>query len=275
MRTDEILVGTDGTAASGAAVRWAAREARRRRLLLRIAHVGAGEGQAAGYGAGAGHADVARPLEDPVAADARRLAREVAADIAIELDALVGDPAARLLAVSEDAALIVVGSRGRGGFASMLLGSVGQRIATHAPGPVVVVRGRGEATEGPVVAGVDDSPAAEHVLATAFDAASGRGAALTVVRAHSSPGPGDRLEDLLAPWRRKHPEVPVEAVVSPEDPAAVLVDLSRGAQLVVVGSRGHGTIAATLLGSTGLQVLHHADCPVLVARPRRREGLAG
>ena len=76
----------------------------------------------------------------------------------------------------------------------------------------------------------------------------------------------ERLLDQLAGWREKYPEVRVEALVSHAGAAAVLVGVSRTAQLVVVGSRGHGAVAGTLLGSTGLQLIHHADCPVLIAR---------
>ena len=76
----------------------------------------------------------------------------------------------------------------------------------------------------------------------------------------------EHLEEQLAPWRLRYPAVDAEAVVSPDGAAAVLVAVSHRAQLVVVGSRGHGTVANTLLGSTGVQLLHHAGCPVLIVR---------
>jgi len=96
---------------------------------------------------------------------------------------VAGHAAVQLLAAAGDAELIVLGSRGRGGFAGLLLGSVSQRVATHAPCRVVVIRGRGDVPEGAVVAGVDDSPAADLVLETAFDQAAARGGTLTVMRA--------------------------------------------------------------------------------------------
>ena len=74
------------------------------------------------------------------------------------------------------------------------------------------------------------------------------------------------LDELLSPWRDKYPKVPVEALVTRDSPARVLVGVSRTARLVVVGSHGHGAVAGTLLGSVGSQLLHHADCPVLIAR---------
>jgi nucleotide-binding universal stress UspA family protein len=159
-------------------------------------------------------------------------------------------------------------------------------LAIHAPGPVVVVRGR-EAVEGPVAVGLDDSPMADLVLQTAFDQAAGRGRALTVVRAFLPAVPLwlrnmraaevetpdqdaaelARLEEQLAPWRDKYPETRVDVLVTHDGAAGALVAASRHAQLVVVGSRGHGVLTGSLLGSVGLQLLHHAECPVYIARP--------
>jgi hypothetical protein len=76
-----------------------------------------------------------------------------------------------------------------------------------------------------------------------------------------------RLDEQLALWRSKFPGVPVNMVYSHLTAGSALVDESAGAQLVVVGSRGHGVIAGALVGSAGLQLMHHARCPVYIARP--------
>jgi nucleotide-binding universal stress UspA family protein len=253
MKTHPIVVGVDSTDCSKAAVRGAAREAQRRDLPLRVTYVYDWDSRDARYDAGYNDPDFIRKWAE-------------------------GE-------------LVVLGSRGRGGFAGLLLGSVSQRVATHALGPVVVVRGRSDAAEGPVAVGVDDSPSADVLLETASEQASGRRCALMVVRAFLPVLPlwldsvpaidvqtvdqdtdeRARLEEQLAPWRAKYPETRVEAVLTHDSVAGALVEASKHAQLVVVGSRGHGVIAGTLLGSVGLQLLHHAQCPVYIARPTARE----
>ncbi|HEX5203846.1 MAG TPA: universal stress protein [Actinoplanes sp.] len=289
MRAKPIIVGADGTGWSMAAVRWAAREAQRRGLPLRVTHVFDWEWREARYDMSHDYLDQAREHAEGITAGAVYEARVASGKQDVEGDPVIGrHPASRLLAEAEGAELMVLGSRGRGGFASLLLGSVSQRVATHAPCPVVVVRGRGAEAEGPVVAGVDDSPAADGVLETAFEAAAGHGCALEVVRSYLPAVPlwmakapdadsvtpeADaqervRLEAQLAPWREKYPDVPVTVVLTHHGIAAELVDASHRARLVVVGSRGHGVIAGTALGSTGLQLLHHADCPVYIVRAK-------
>jgi nucleotide-binding universal stress UspA family protein len=288
MRAKQILVGTDGTPASRTAVRWAAAEAQRRHEALRIVHVCDGDWWPARYDSGTEDVDVARQLAGAVVAEATARVRVIAPAVRIEADILVGGAAPALLDAATDADLIVLGSRGRGGVTSLLLGSVSQRVAAHADCPVAVVRGRDPADAGPVVVGVDDAPTAGTVLGMAFEAAADRSTGLTVVRCYPPPPPlwaagvpvaetatpqqdareRQRLAELLEPWRRKHPEVPVEVLVSYASPAAVLTHLSHRARLVVVGSHGHGGIAGALLGSTGLRLLHHADCPVLIVRSR-------
>jgi len=268
-------------------VRWAAREAKRRGLPVRVDYVFDGEWRDARPAECYDDPDFAWKLAEGVVANAAHETRTVHETLTVEGQPLVGHAVARLLAESAEAELMVLGSRGRGGFGSLLLGSVSRRVATHAGCPVVVVRGRVDVADGPVAVGVDDSPSAELVLQTAFEAAAGRGCALRVVRSYlpviplwlANVRPSDvdtpeadaeelaRLEEQLAPWRDKYDDVPVEIVLTHESAAAALVDASTRAQLVIVGSRGHGVVAGTMLGSAGLQLLHHADCPVYIVRP--------
>jgi nucleotide-binding universal stress UspA family protein len=286
MTIKPIIVGADGTESSKAAVRWAAREAHRLHLPLRVTHAFDWEWREARYDMSNDYFDQARKIAEGITATAVFEARAVAPDLEISGDPVIGNAVPRLLAGSGNCSLMVLGSRGRGGFGSLLLGSVSQRVATHARCSAVVVRGRGDRTDGPVVAGLDDSPAGDEVLETAFEMAAGRESVLKVVRSYLPPLPlwmssvhafdpptpaadaEERalVEEQLAPWRAKYPDVPVEVVLTHEGAASVLVAASADAQLVIVGSRGRGVITGTLLGSTGLELLHHAECPVYLVR---------
>jgi nucleotide-binding universal stress UspA family protein len=245
-----IIVGTDGTGQSMAAVQWAAREARRRDTELRIVYAFDWLDDT-----GDECVEMARTLAEAVTAAACDLAVTTVPGLAVTTDTPVGHAVPRLLEAARDAELLVVGNRGRAGLAELTLGSVGRRLAVHAPCPVVVVRGR-ENPDGPVIAGV--AAGSGPVLGSAFEAASRRGGGLIALRSfprrHPEPA---RLDDDVAPWRSRYPEVPVETVATPGPAATALVNGSHNAQLVVVGS----------FGSVGSRLLHHSDCPVMIIRP--------
>lgn len=291
MHTPAIIVAVDGTEHSQAAVRWAAREAELSHRPLLLAHVMDWDWAAARYDFGGAHFETARTFAENIAARAAQDAKSAAPAAEVDTTVVIGEPAAQLIIASGGASLLVLGNRGHGGFAGLHLGSVSQRVATHATCPVVVVRGRTDAADGPVAVGVDDTDSADEVLETAFTAARARGTSLTVIRSFLPAVPPywgqlapvqvhlpeqdiperARVTAQVAPWQEKFPDVPVEILLSHDSAAALLVGVSHGAQLVVVGSRGHGVIAGTLLGSTGLQLLHHADCPVLIVRPHGKQ----
>src|SRR5690606_3692092 len=172
----------------------------------------------------------------------------------------------------------------------LLLGSVAVGLGGHARCPLVVVRAvQDSEPTAPVVVGVDGSPLSDPALAFAFEAAAVRGVALEAVHAwRELVGDLDMatlldwdaieteeralLAERLAGWAEKYPDVPVRRVVTRERPARVLVEQSRGAQLVVVGSRGRGGFTGLVLGSVSHAVLHHAHCPVAVVRSDARGG---
>ncbi|MCM4084851.1 universal stress protein [Paractinoplanes hotanensis] len=268
MTGSPVLVGIDGAAPAEAALDWAVDEARRRRAPLRIVHVLEWKPVASHELSGQTYVEVIWASGNALVGAAARRAREIAPELAVRSDTLLGHPAEILTDATRDAQLLVLGHRGRGGFAGMLLGSVSERVAGHASCPVAVVRGR-SAPDGPVVVGIDDSPAAEYVLGSAFEAAAIRASRLVVVRTpERAPADTTLIEQDLAPWREKYPNVAVEARLTCAAPAAALVEASNGARLVVVGSRGRGPVRAALLGSTGLHLLRQAACPVLIARHR-------
>ncbi|MEU8233262.1 universal stress protein [Actinoplanes sp. NPDC048967] len=281
-----VVVGTDGSSEALAAVRWAAAQARLRGADLVIVH-GYDEGWSADVHLPApGFAELAAGRAAEIAEDAELAARAVAPFITIRRRVDAGQPGPVLLRAARHAALVVVGNRGHGGFAGLLLGSVGHAVATRAPCSVVVVRGEPDTLPGPVAVGVDGAAAGAVALECAFDQAAAEACPLEAIRAFLRPAPpwaadiapsilwleqglaqeSRLLAELVRPMRLRYPQVKVEELVSRADAARALVAASQRARLVVVGSRGLGPVAGMLLGSVGLQLLHHAACPVMIAR---------
>jgi len=277
-----IAVGVDGSEPSMNAVRWAAEEAHRGHAVLRVVH---------------GHSITTPRLPSGFLVEAKAAARhclregvKAALDAYPELDVepvLELKPGVDLLAdESEKADMVVIGVRGRGGFAELVVGSTAVALTARAHCPVIVVRGT-ETAGGPVVVGVDGSPASEAALAFAYDMASRRNAELVAVHvwsdvmsvwAGSVPIPDldwdtvatdERivLSERLAGWCERYPDTVVRQVVHENRPAQRLIDEAAGAQLLVVGSLGRGALANALLGSVSHALLHHAPCPVAVVKP--------
>ncbi|MEV8438697.1 universal stress protein [Actinosynnema sp. NPDC051121] len=273
-----VVVGVDGSRPGFDAVRWAAHEARTRDLPLRLVHaelrLPGDVPDPEGRTRKALHEQAWQWLHK--AAD---IARDVDPDLRLDVHVEVADPAPLLVAESVDAELVVLASRGLGGFTSMLLGSTAIAVTSRGACPVVVVRG--DRRSGPVVCGVEgDSPT---VLTHAFEQAAARGVPLVLVHTwHAPPEPladlagidlaeqdaehGGNLAAAVAPWRDKYPDIPLELVVARGNPARALLDRARDAALLVVGCRGRGALTGLLLGSTSHALLHHAPCPVLVVR---------
>ncbi|MET7402416.1 universal stress protein [Dactylosporangium sp. NPDC005572] len=272
-----IVVGYDASAGSLAAVDWAAAEAERAGAQLQIVNAYRQVWPGAYYDIAPELAEAAYRQAETLVGDAVARVRGRGTGIDVVATAVDALPAATLLDLgAAGARLLVVGNRGAGGLANLVLGSVSQQVATHARVPVAVVRGRGDAAGGPVVAGTDDSPGADAALALAFEAARARGAGLVAIRAYVPPirpllpysaieaQERAALEASVAGWAGKYPDVAVETRVAVGRAAKVLIGASHTAQLVVVGSRGHGGFTGLLLGSVGQQLMHHAECPVLI-----------
>ncbi|WP_238010544.1 universal stress protein [Dactylosporangium sp. AC04546] len=278
MNRQRIVAGYDGSAEAGAAVRWAVAEAGRTGAALHIVHAYQPSWTVAYYdGVSAQAAADAETLAEEKLDDLVAHLHERHAGVQIVATTVRGVPAPVLLDAAAGARLLVVGNRGSGGLTNLLMGSVSQQVATHARVPVAVVRGDSDTGDGPVVVGVDGSPSTGAALALAFEQAASRGAELVAVRAYSPPPPSvlplrmveaserEALQQSLTGWAEKYPAVKVRAVLALGRAAQVLVGASRTARLVVVGSRGHGGFTGLLLGSVGQQLMHHAECPVLVA----------
>ncbi|MER6508802.1 universal stress protein [Nonomuraea sp. NPDC001636] len=274
-----IVVGVDGSVPATGAVEWAAADARRRGLDLRLVHVGPQwlhEGNAE---------HCARLL-----AEAADRARASAGDVKVTTELLSGNVAGELIRESATARGVVLGSRGLGGFAGMTVGSVSLAVAGHASGPVVVVRAPAAPAEhGRVVVGYDGSPDAQAAMEYAVEQARARGARLHVVSAWQMPvfSPyavtyNTLIQDLMSeetgaarerivPWREANPDLVVTDEQPCAHPVTALMQAAGSADLVVVGSRGRGGFASAVLGSVSHGVLHHVTCPVAVVRPDAEE----
>jgi nucleotide-binding universal stress UspA family protein len=272
----QIVVGVDGSAPATAAVEWAAADARRSGRDLRIVHV------CTEWPPGSdGYEHCVGALE--AAADrARRLS--IGVEVTTEL--LPGNVATALIAESETADSLVLGSRGLGGFAGMVVGSVGMAVAGHARGPVVIVRAPAVTEHGRIVVGDDGSEHADAAVRYAVEQARARHTELHVVHSRQLPafsmhavaydGLVERImqdevnaaRERVIRWREQHPDLLITDEQVCDHPVSALIKASGTADLVVVGSRGLGGFASAVLGSVGHGVLHHVTCPVAVVRPR-------
>lgn len=284
-----VVVGIDGSAPALEAVRWAAREAQRRGVGLRLINVFEwAYGDDDGDQRGGTYRDASIRNARQRVGTAAMAASQVAPDVEITHDVRTGFPTEVLVAESREAQMVVVGNRGMGGFTELLTGSVAIALAAHAVCPVVVVRnerpGKPTPLEGPVVVGVAGSPTSEAAIAFAYEAADARRAPLVAVHTwqdlYVEPMTAPLLDwemfetvehsllaECLAGWGEKFPNVAVRRVVTRDRAAHTLIEESAAAQLVVVGSRGRGTVTGLVLGSVSHALLHHARCPVAVVRP--------
>ena len=288
MEPDVIVAGTDGSEQSLCAVDWAAREAMTRGAALQIVAVPSMPHRMVwqrtpGVGPDTVADVIVRSYERTLASAAERAA-ETEPGVAISSRLLSGPPAQSLCEAGEHASMLVVGSRGGGAFAALLLGSVSRYASTHADCPVVVVRNETMAVHREVVVGVRDldQPSA---IGFAFEEAALRKARLRAVHAWGwflpemrlmgteRPGASSQeltseashwLTGLLSFWREKYPEVDVIEDVARAHPARILAGFSARADLIVLGRNTPGNSPHRGTNAVTHAVLSHAHGPVAV-----------
>jgi nucleotide-binding universal stress UspA family protein len=285
--TRPITAGVDGTEESLAALDWAAREAVRRALPLRVLQAWRFQPYEA--------IDAADP--DTQAGWVRDALDEVVRGVTarhpnldVVTDVVSGEPVETLVAAAAEAEMLVLGSRGHGPVVGFLLGSVGRQVIAGTARPVVLVRAgdqpSAEAAGREIVVGQQGEPQdSADALRFAFETAAARGAGVRAVRAWTLPpvfaySPGSMalldeagglepfekksLSAALQPWRERFPDVPVVEHVEIGSAGQVLLSVAARAQLMVVGRRAHRTAVGARIGSVAHGVLHHAPCPVAV-----------
>ncbi|MBL1097822.1 universal stress protein [Streptomyces coffeae] len=275
-----VTVGLDGTAESLAAAHWAADEAKRRELALRLTHA---------------WILLSPPTPDSPAADdqnywAKRIVHEAHTELArlhpdltIIEDLVAGEPEKALLDAAAGSRMLVLGSRGLDPVARFFLGDIGLHAVTRAERPVVLVRADRETGErrGRVVVGLSLHGPQDNLLEFAYVTAFTRGVPLHAVhgrkpdREHTGAGGTDEtdefersvrreLDDVLRPWREKFPRVRVIDEVHVESPARAVVRAAADCNLLMVGRRRHPPALGPRLGPVVQAAVHHAACPVAV-----------
>lgn len=292
-----VVVGVDGSDAALGGVRWAADFAAAHALPLTLLHATTKPDWHFSRGA-LPHASAQDPAGEPdgreagdrVLAAAHAVVQSAHPDLEVRQRAVRGSIAAILADASQSARLLVIGAGAAGHRA---LGGHTVRIAHRTQCPLVVWRPAVAKRTGkplPVVVGVDESDPSRRALAAAFDVAAMLRAPLTVVHMweiDAAVGMGDlggqglmdwpllevlqsrqrqQMDEFVEPFTRQYRNAHVNKVFQDISPAKGLTELSREAQLVVVGSHGRGRIAEAVLGSVSQNLIHHAECPVLVVR---------
>jgi len=286
-----VVAGIDGSASAVRAAAWAGTEALRRGRPLRLVQV---------YALPQVHAPIAVGTHEQVRAglaeraegwlaEARTAVLAESPGLEISTAAREWSPVAALIQESQHADLVVLGSRGLGGFTGLLVGSTAVSVVAHAHCPIVVVRGRmpqdPPPVAGPVIVGADGSSDSDGALAFACEEARLRGVGLTVVHTWSDivadgvlrprpsqddteiePAERARLADQMSPWREKFPDLTINLDVTRGRPVRTLLERAEHAQLIVVGCRGRGGFTGMLLGSTSQALIVHSPCPVAVVR---------
>ena len=290
-----IVVGVDGSTGARAALAWALTEAARRGAELEVVTAFPVDFYWADpFLLDTGRIDAIRSDTEARARAAVEAVRAELApaveDVGVAVLVVAGAPAAHLVQRSQGAALLVVGSRGRGGLRSTVAGSVALHCSAHAGCPVVVVHPAAPAAGEParVVIGLDDSDAARAALLAAVAQAASTGAAVDAVLVHEAPDHwsdvyagmtpplGETAEQALERGERIVAETLPEATdrdvvrlrAVEGHPGPVLVREAEGARLLVVGSRSRNELQGLALGSAALHCVMHAPCPVMVVRRR-------
>ena len=274
-RTTRVVVAYDGSTPSRTALVEGA--ARARRLDVPVVLVCAVE--VADAVPMQAFADTARAALDTAA----ERCREELGVSAVSTVVSFGSPTGAVLEVARPGDLVIVGTHGHKPVARVLLGSSSSSLVTHARVPVLVARSSGTEDDAPVVVGVDGSPSSTAAVEAAAAEADSTGSVLRAVAAvppvvdaagfTSGPDAAEIEEahayvaEATAGLHERYPDLVIERVVSQTHAVEALARAARQARLVVVGSRGRGTLRSVLLGSVSREVVQRGACSVLVVHP--------
>jgi nucleotide-binding universal stress UspA family protein len=284
-----VIVGVDGTYTAIRAARWAAAVADRFGAPLCIVHAKSYLGHNPSDAIAGVRAAAMAEQEESAQAILRSAEHAVRADfthLPVTTFRLSESVDEALIELSRNARLIVLGCDEVSVGTAILVGSTTMAVAAHSICPVVAWRGDAIAPSvRPIVIGVNGDDDSRIAIPAAFELADRLGVGVVAVHAWSTRRPaGDvtlpfmidwdavenderqHLSEMLAPWMDLYPDVDVTCVVNADKASRALLRRAKDAQLVVVGSRGRGLMASAVLGSTGLNLLHHSPVPVMICR---------
>ncbi|TCP47898.1 nucleotide-binding universal stress UspA family protein [Tamaricihabitans halophyticus] len=285
-----IVVGIAESNNQELAVAWAVAEAARWKAPLRLVHAVVATGLFFDNPPPpSGLLDELMRAGETVLDDAHARITQLAPDLVVQRELRAAHPSSLLLTQDPTPRTVVLGAPHTHVMDRLFVGSTTTAVAAHAHCPVAVVRtahpDQGLPTAGPVVLGLDFGTNSEMAIELAFQQAAQRGTELLVMHATTDSETQVRviesfavnwepvldvqrrqLDDRLARWRDKYPQVPTTVQLAHGRPRHELIEAGKRAQLLVVGSRGRSGFPGLLLGSTSHALLHHAPCPVIVAR---------
>lgn len=283
-----IVVGINGSPDEDKAVRWAVRLAQLQHRRLHLVHALSSVDRVFGDGALAvrqklrsemlhvGQGQLDRAL---------RLVRELDSDIEVQCSTSDQSPAELVKALSATARILILSSGESGPLRDIVFGYSIIDFINIAACPVLVWRAspdENHSPTGPIVIGVDGSAPSRRALSAGFELASTLCADITAVHVgavhdtdelnygtavdwqHLRVAERKWLQDIVEPYTIEYPSVAVRVVSEGASVARELRAISADAQVIVVGSRGRGRVAGAILGSVSQNLVHHAQCPVLV-----------
>lgn len=286
-----VVIGYDGSAPSEAALQWAALVADRRGRALVVLHAAERITYTQDAGSGLWKAEDVLAEAKEVAEHGKDAVLKTFPDLHVETAGSLFGAKVALGEVSTHSSMMVLGSHGRSRIGTLLLGSTAYAIAGYSRCPVVIVRdGASElpGPERPVVVGANGTGGADRAMDRAVEVAREWGAPL-VVATTWEPAPPDPWDkgpigyhsaaeasvdykataekanaEALERIGRANEDVRVGGTVIKAHPVEGLVRAGSEGGLLVLGTRGHGALAGTLLGSTSLGVLHRATSPIMI-----------
>ncbi|MET9550312.1 universal stress protein [Streptomyces sp. NPDC006627] len=279
-----LIVGVDGSEPSLRALDWAVDEAVAHGVPLRIVHASRWEWHELHEPSCGIDRTRAQALARKITASAVERAMRRTTSVPVTSEVLSADPASWLARLSAQARAVVVGSRGHGELAELLLGSVSLSVAAHAVSPVIVVRGGRRNAQGAphtVVLGIDEPGDARAAADFAFREADAHKTSVTAVHAWRCPArevpafptrahaehqrrAEEAVEQAVREAATAHPGVTVRRMSVEGSARNMLLDAARTADLLVVGARRRKGPAGMQLGTVNHAVLHHAACPVAI-----------